>query len=74
MEQWEIDYRKILNFELPDGIYQLGIDELVVKTGKKGYINYLVEIKRNEIAILKQYDIVDKLWKKFNEHKNKDGE
>lgn len=47
MEQWEIDLRARLDKEVPDGAYQIGSGKWIVWTGKLGYINYLVELRRH---------------------------
>lgn len=53
MERWEIDYRTELEATIPYGFYLLddGTNGWVMGTGKLGYINYLVEIRRKEYGI-----------------------
>ena len=54
MEQWEIDYRKVLSIELPEGLYTIGeasSDKLIAQTGKGGYIDYLVEVRKQSYEV-----------------------
>jgi hypothetical protein len=46
MEQWEKDYRELLGKEIQPGMYEIGGPKFRGWTGKGGYIDYLVEIKR----------------------------
>lgn len=46
-ELWEIDYRAELNEVLADKNYNIG--EFV--TGKEGFINFLVDMKRCELEM-----------------------
>lgn len=46
MEEWEIKLREKLEKEIPHGSYKIGLDPIVVYTGKGGYIDYLVAFER----------------------------
>ncbi len=46
MEQWEIDLRRKLEEELPEGMYNIGAGSFVAYTGKGGKINAEVEFHR----------------------------
>jgi hypothetical protein len=46
MDDWEVKYREKQEAEIPEGNYQIGIDEHPIWTGKQGYITYLVELKK----------------------------
>jgi hypothetical protein len=43
---WEKNYRDLLNKELSEGYYDLSSDDFTLFTGKKGYIDYLVRVKK----------------------------
>lgn len=50
MEDWEVRYRKHLEETLKDGPYQIGGQtpgDLILTTGKGGYIEYLVVLKKS---------------------------
>ena len=42
----EEDYRALLNDELPERSYRIGSGKWVVYTGKAGYINFMVGLKK----------------------------
>lgn len=47
MEDWEIELRRKLESELPDGFYNVfGTDDPIIGTSKQGYINYMVAIEQ----------------------------
>lgn len=47
MEQWEKEYREQLELEIPNGAYEIGNGtDFIAVTGKDGYINYLVELRK----------------------------
>jgi hypothetical protein len=54
MELWEQEYREKLEAEIPDGYYKISNGDepdsngykFCLGTGKGGYINYLVEIRK----------------------------
>lgn len=47
MEDWEIELRRKLESELPDGFYNvLGKNDLIIGTSKQGYINCMVAIEQ----------------------------
>lgn len=54
MEQWEIDYRTELEWKVNPGLYTIKVGDMVMQTGKGGYIDYLVEARKQE------YNIFDK--------------
>jgi len=45
-EQEEKDYRALLEDELPSRSYKIGEGPWVAYTGKAGYINYMVQLKK----------------------------
>ena len=45
-ENWEEEYREHLNEIVKDGSYNIGTSKFVCYTGKAGYIDFLVEIRR----------------------------
>jgi hypothetical protein len=84
MEEWERELRERLDTEVSDGPYQIGAGAWVVWTGKLGYINYLVELNKENRADLEQqvengkhdYHVLDsdKLREYINSlHKKDDG-
>jgi hypothetical protein len=46
MEQWEVDYRAKLEEEISEGIYEIGVPPIIGWTGKGGYINFLVALRK----------------------------
>jgi hypothetical protein len=50
MEQWEVDLRKKLNAELKEGAYDISNLDFKCVTGKQGYIEF-------EVALRKPIDI-----------------
>lgn len=46
MEDWEIELRRRLELELPEGFYDISSDRMIVGTGKQGYINYMVALEQ----------------------------
>lgn len=60
MEQWEIDYRKELEETVPDGAYDISSPGWVCWTGKQGYINYLVEFKRQTMCFEAVVDQIER--------------
>ena len=47
MEQWEIGLRQKLEFEIPEGFYNISTDtSFIMGTNKQGYINYKVALQR----------------------------
>lgn len=65
MEQWEIDLRKKLEEELPNGIYNIGTKDFVCHTGKQGKINFEVLLHKKITDYLtevnERFDINDNL-------------
>ncbi len=46
MEQWEIDLRARLEVELKEGSYDISGGNLIMFTGKQGYIEYRVKFQK----------------------------
>ena len=53
MDKWEHQYRESLNASLTDGSYAIGEGKFKAVTGKSGYIDYLVEIRKFDYAVFK---------------------
>ena len=51
MEQWEIDYRKELEETLGENLYQIGAGDFIAQTGKRGYIDYQVALRRQSYEV-----------------------
>lgn len=72
MENWEKEERERLDKEIPEGIYTIEGGKYLAYTGKNGYINYLIELKRfiKEInpypGILEQMEKVPATYSSFN--------
>lgn len=77
MEPWEIAYRKKLNKELHNGSFKLGGEfpgDMILYTGKGGYIEYLVSLRKEMIKIGNEFPppeqknlwdyLIKALWKR----------
>lgn len=60
MEQWEVEYREDLNKKLKDGSYQIGNsgDRMILHTGKSGYIEYLVSIRKEAKKVINKINVL----------------
>jgi len=66
MEQWEVDLRAKLQAELPDGAYEFGGGGVKGFTGKGGYIEFEVAMRKEVRGFTRpnlEDNIVNKLLK-----------
>ena len=66
MEQWEVDLRKKLNTELKEGAYDISNLDFKCVTGKQGYIEFEVALRKpidiryaSGSGVMKQIENVD---------------
>lgn len=71
MEQWEIDLRKELDEILVEGKFSIGESPNIVKVGKAGAINYMVENEKKKQSLAEFYENnknIDKSSEKYKKN------
>lgn len=77
-EEWEIKYRKRLDEILPNGAYDISTNDITCYTGKYGYIDFLVALKKeamkysvDEVLVKQLKEGIPSIDHKYNEFNEK---